>query len=224
MDKFSDNKIIDSWHKNAETWIAAVREGEIESRIQVTNQAIINTVLKRSPNTALDVGCGEGWLTRALEKAKVKTLGIDAVEELISQAQAFGVGRFRQLTYEQLSLTTLAQTFDVLVCNFSLIGHESVIHLFKQAPSLLNKKGAFIVQTVHPLVGCGSGDYQDGWREGSWDGFGDGFCDPAPWYFRTMESWRNLFVDNGFMLNEISEPMHPGSNVPVSVIFTGTCL
>lgn len=65
IDPLSDAKIVDSWH-NAAPWTAAVREGRIESRSLITNRAIIETVLRRSPATVLDIGCGEGWLVREL--------------------------------------------------------------------------------------------------------------------------------------------------------------
>jgi SAM-dependent methyltransferase len=56
----SDAKIIDSWHRNAIPWIAAIREGQIDSRKLVTNNAIVDVVISRSPNSILDIGCGEG--------------------------------------------------------------------------------------------------------------------------------------------------------------------
>jgi hypothetical protein len=70
-------------------------------------------------------------------------------------------------------------------------------------------------------MSCGEPPYRDGWRQGSWAGCGDGFSEPAPWYFRTLESWVRLFADNGFRLHEIREPFHPHTGKPASVIFTG---
>jgi 2-polyprenyl-3-methyl-5-hydroxy-6-metoxy-1,4-benzoquinol methylase len=221
MNKSSDQKIVDSWEKNVKPWVTAVREGEIESRLLVTNKAIIDAVLERAPETVLDVGCGEGWLVRELAKAGVNSLGVDVVPELIEYAKKEGGGRFRSLSFEELSPDILKEKFDVIVCNFSLLGDESVIHLFQQAPSLLNEGGSIIVQTIHPVAGCEEGKYEDGWREGSWAGFSDKFCDPAPWYFRTLETWKALFVENGFRLSEILQPLNPKTKMPASVVFIG---
>ena len=44
VDPLSDAKIIDSWHKNAAPWTAAVRDNQIESRRLVTNQAIVDAI------------------------------------------------------------------------------------------------------------------------------------------------------------------------------------
>jgi hypothetical protein len=86
-------------------------------------------------------------------------------------------------------------------------------------PSLLDVGGALIVQTVHPIIAGGDLPYVDGWRTGSWAGFSDDFADPAPWYFRTLESWVKLFVDSGFRLREMREPLHPTTQKPASALF-----
>ena len=212
--------------KNVQAWVTAVGENEIESRVLVTNQSIVNVILKQAPKTVLDIGCGEGWLSRELGKSGINTLGIDIVPELITHAKKKGTGRFRILSYEQVSAESVGEKFDVIVCNFSLLGKESVLHVFKQVPHLLNESGFFIIQTIHPLIASSgnkvsNNDNKDGWRQGSWTGFNQDFCDPAPWYYRTLESWKALFIDNGFKLSEILEPRYPITKKTVSIIFIG---
>jgi len=217
----SDEQIMDSWKNNVEPWVSAIQNEEIESRLLVTNQAILSTIIERAPKTVLDVGCGEGWLARELVKQGIDVLGVDAVPEFIEYAGKEGVGRFKTLSYEDLSADVLLEKFDIVVCNFSLLGKDSVYHVFGQVSSILEKNGVFIVQTIHPIAGCGDDKYEDGWREGSWVGFSKKFCDPAPWYFRKLETWKTLFTANGFRLSEILEPLNPKTGVPASVIFIG---
>jgi 2-polyprenyl-3-methyl-5-hydroxy-6-metoxy-1,4-benzoquinol methylase len=221
MQNSSEDRIIASWQNNVQAWVAAIRNGEIASRTLVTNQAIVDAVLQHQPKTVLDIGCGEGWLVRELASRDMDVLGIDAVPEFIELARQTGAGRFRTLAYEDITVEILKEKYDVVVCNFSLLGKESVEHLFQHIPSLLNKGGALIVQTLHPVAACGDQAYQDGWREGSWAGFSDQFCDPAPWYFRTNESWQALFEDYGFVLTQIHEPISLKTHLPASIIFIG---
>lgn len=218
-DNPSDARIVDSWYKNASPWTDAVRGNQIETRRLVTNSAIIDAVLSRTPRTVLDIGCGEGWLVRSLADHGVRATGLDVVPSLIEQARHAGGGEFRVMSYEQIAAGEIDITVDVVVANFSLIGKESVEGVVRRAPELLTEKGALIIQTLHPVVAGAGLPYEDGWRDGSWTGFGDAFSDPAPWYFRTLESWKTLLRDAQFKSIEVREPMHPGTRQPASVIF-----
>jgi SAM-dependent methyltransferase len=217
-----DKKIIDSWGKNTAPWVTAVREGEIASRLLVTNRAIVDAVRSRAPATGIDIGCGEGWLVRALDG--VAMIGVDVVPGLVEAARAAGGGDFRVMSYEEIAQGRLNLALDVAICNFSLLGDESVAGLFRAAPTYLKPGGTLIVQTMHPLVACGDAPYADGWREGSWAGFNAGFTDPPPWYFRTLTSWVRLFSDHGFGNLELHEPLHPVSGKPASLILMGSIL
>ena len=218
-DPLSDARIVDSWLKNASPWTTAVRENQIASRALVTNKAIVDAVLSRSPRTVLDIGCGEGWLARALAEHGVSAVGVDVVPALIEQARKAGGGEFRISSYEDIAAGRLDVSVDLVVANFSLIGKESVEGVIRRAPSLLNSGGSLVIQTLHPVASCGDESYADGWRTGSWAGFSEKFSDPAPWYFRTMESWETLLADSGFRILETREPVHPETGKPASVIF-----
>ncbi|MFN3792666.1 methyltransferase domain-containing protein [Massilia sp.] len=219
MTAHTDASIIDSWSRNTDPWTAAVRGGEIASRVLVTNAAIVDTVRAYAPASAVDLGCGEGWLVRALPE--VAMIGVDASAGLVEQARKAGGGEFRQLSYEVIAAGGLPLAVDAAICNFSLIGDEAVRGLLRAAPSYLRSGGHFIVQTVHPLMACGDAPYADGWRDGSWDGFSSSFTDPAPWYFRTVSSWLALFEEHGLRVVEMREPLHPQTAKPVSLILVG---
>lgn len=221
-DLLSDVEIIDAWHANAAPWTSAVRDGDIESRRLITDDAIVDAVFSRSPQSVLDVGCGEGWLARALSSKGIQVTGIDVVPELIELAQKAGGGEFRVASYEDISAGKLDLTADLVVCNFSLIGKESVDGIIAAAKSLLNPGGTLIVQTLHPLVACGDQAYADGWRPGSWAGFSEDFVRPAPWYFRTLASWVQLFTTHGWHLEDVREPVHPKTGRPASILFVAS--
>lgn len=214
-----EEAILRAWHGNARPWADAVRERRIENRRLVTDGAIVEAVLAQSPRRVIDLGCGEGWLARALAARGVQVLGIDAVPALVDAARQQGGGRFEVMTYEQLGAGGLQAKADVVVCNFSLLGHVSTDAVLAAVPDLLEPGGVLLVQTLHPPAACGELPYRDGWREGSWAGCGDGFGDAAPWYFRTLGGWLDTFTASGLRLLRIEEPLHPDSGKPASILF-----
>jgi 2-polyprenyl-3-methyl-5-hydroxy-6-metoxy-1,4-benzoquinol methylase len=218
-DPLSDARIVESWHRNAAPWTTAVRAHEIESRRLVTDRAILDVIHEHAPRTLLDLGCGEGWLIRALGGTGMRLIGVDVVPELIDRANHAGGGEFHVASYESIAAGDFRFTADVVVCNFSLLGKESVEATCAAVRALLTPGGVLIVQTLHPLVVCGDLPYRDGWRAGSWQGFNNQFCDPPPWYFRTLSGWISLFRDAGLCLQSLREPVHPVSARPASVIF-----
>jgi 2-polyprenyl-3-methyl-5-hydroxy-6-metoxy-1,4-benzoquinol methylase len=214
-----DRQIIDSWHKNAGAWSVAIQTQQIASRQLVTNRSIIDAVVSRNAHTVVDIGCGEGWLTRELTILGMNVLGVDVVPTFIDRSQTIGTGRFTVAAYSEIARGQLGEKFDLAVANFSLFGDKSVTSLFKSFRSILNPHGTVIVQTLHPIVACGDLPYLDGWRASSWAGFSDDFTDPAPWYFRTLATWVELFTANGLTITEIREPINPQTGKPAAAIF-----
>lgn len=217
----SEQRIVEAWLRNAAPWTAAVRERRIESRRLVTDRAIVDSVLARSPQRVLDIGCGEGWLARELAQNAVHVHGVDVAPELIARAREAGGGRFEVMSYEAIADGAISDRYDVCVCNFSLLGENSVERLINAIPILLTPTGVLIVQTLHPLIACGEHAYRDGWREGSWSGIGDGFGEAAPWYLRTLETWINVYTNAGLQIVALHEPVHPATAKPVSLILVG---
>jgi 2-polyprenyl-3-methyl-5-hydroxy-6-metoxy-1,4-benzoquinol methylase len=216
---FSDAMILESWHKNAAPWTAAVRLRQIASRRLVTDQAIVEAVMARAPRSVLDIGCGEGWLCRTLAALGVETTGVDAVPELVAEAQRAGPGTFRVHSYESIAAGDLPDPVEAAVCNFSLLGKESVEGIVQAAPRMMLPGGRFVIQTLHPVTASTAEPYHDGWRRGSWVGFDAAFTEPAPWYFRTMASWLQLLRTSRLQLLDMREPIHPETRQAISVIF-----
>lgn len=221
-DQRSDAQVLRSWSANVAPWTDAVRQRKIESRNLVTDDAIVGVVTGLRPRTVLDLGCGEGWLARRLSETGAQVTGVDAIPGLIAQARSGGGGEFFTASYEELASGALDIVVDAVVANFSLIGKEAVDNIVKAVPVFLNPGGAFIIQTLHPHVTTGELAYADGWREGSWAGFGPEFTDPAPWYFRTLATWVSLLVSSGLRVTDILEPIDSRTGRPASMILVAS--
>jgi SAM-dependent methyltransferase len=200
----TSDRISKSWIANADAWTSAVRERRIESRRVATDAAILTAVRDQNPQTVLDLGCGEGWLARALEGIEVT--GIDGSPALIEAAKRLGGGEFHAMSYGELP--SLERTFDVAVANFSLF-EEDIHALLASIPA-----PTLVVQTAHPSFAA-----EDGWQVETFASFEGAFREPMPWYFRTLASWTAAFERAGFGLVETREPEHPETGKALSMIY-----
>ncbi|MDR8389209.1 class I SAM-dependent methyltransferase [Pseudomonas sp. Fig-3] len=212
-----ESTLLQSWHHNAQSWIEAIRTGTLESRLKVTNQAIILAVLGRQPERVLDLGCGEGWLLRALTERGIEAVGVDGDATLVEAARAVGSSRVYLASYEELAQAKvdIGSDYNVICANFALL-HQDIVPLLAAMNALLAPGGTLVIQTLHPWV-MAADDYQDGWREETFTGF-KGQWQPMPWYLRTLSSWLNALDMAGFRLAGLQEPQHPQSAMPQSLL------
>jgi 2-polyprenyl-3-methyl-5-hydroxy-6-metoxy-1,4-benzoquinol methylase len=209
--------LLQSWQRNARSWIEAIRTGAIESRQQVTDQAILLAILGRQPERVLDLGCGEGWLLRELHRRGLQAVGVDGDATLVEAARAAGSAPVHLASYEALvdGAVDIGRDYDLICANFALL-HQDIIPLLAAMHALLVPGGALLIQTLHPWT-VAAGSYQDGWREETFSGV-EGQWQPMPWYFRTLSSWLNALDMAGLQLAALQEPQHPQSPVPQSLL------
>jgi 2-polyprenyl-3-methyl-5-hydroxy-6-metoxy-1,4-benzoquinol methylase len=214
-----DDHLARSWEVNAQRWVEAVRGGAIESRRDATDRAIVDLVLSLAPRSALDVGCGEGWLCRALASHSIRVVGIDGSERLVEAARALGGAEYHQLDYrtlESASPTVLSRTFDVVVFNFALLQDDHRA-LFRALRDRLAPGGVIVIQTLHPWMARGDNPYENGWRTENFMSLGTGW-QPMPWYFRTLASWVDELRAAGCVVVDVQEPTRSGESMPISLI------
>jgi 2-polyprenyl-3-methyl-5-hydroxy-6-metoxy-1,4-benzoquinol methylase len=209
-------RLLASWHDNAATWTAAVRSGAIESRRLATDAAILGAVQRRRPQKVLDLGCGEGWLVRALAAQGLAAIGVDGSGPLVEAAARAG-GSFLRLSYAELVAAPerCGEGFDLVVANFALF-EENILPLLVALRRTMTADGWLLVQTLHPLAT--GPPYEDGWRTEDFCGFGDWAWTPMPWYFRTLGSWVGVLREAGFALHGLQEPAHPQERRPLSLL------
>ncbi|RAJ25158.1 ubiquinone/menaquinone biosynthesis C-methylase UbiE [Gelidibacter algens] len=215
-----ETTIKTSWEINAERWIKVMDNQEIASRI-FTNEAVVNLLKNSKANKILDIGCGEGWLTRAITNMGKTGIGIDATAILLENAKEKGKETYYHLSYKDLSEgKKLAEApFEAIVFNFCIYQNEELIPLLKKLRESLTITGEIIIQTMHPFFLIqNSLPYTSQWIPDSWKGLSGNFSDGHAWYARTFEGWLDDFQKAGLILNEIIEVTNQDLT-PVSVIF-----
>lgn len=198
-----------------------MRGGAIESRRVATDAAILEAVLSRRPDRVLDLGCGEGWLVRALAERGLAAVGVDGSAPLIEAAVRAGGGSFLCLSYGELIAepTRCGGEFDLVVANFALMDAD-IAPLLAALRRIMTADATLLIQTLHPRAA--GAPYEDGWRSEDFRGFGGGVWTAMPWYFRTLESWLATLRDGGFALHGLAEPRHPADGRKLSLLLEAT--
>lgn len=213
---------LDSWNYNASSWIDIVRSRTIRSRAVATDSAIVAALSRLRPQRVLDVGCGEGWLMRRLrDELGCEITGVDGCSELIAASTMAGSGRAILASYAEIEARPecVEPTYDVAVCNFSLLDEE-IAGLLGVLAQTLADRGALVIQTVHPWAGCGDHPYKDGWRTERFESFGTGPWVPMHWYYRTLGTWVTLLTAGPYFVETVEEPIDPDTGRPLSLLIT----
>lgn len=201
-------EILDSWNKNAGEWIKVIQNDAIPSR-KFTNKAILEMVSELDGKKMVDIGCGEGWLTREMGKLGWEATGLDAIESLVLEAQKKSDESFHVLTYEEIidGKPMPNAPFDAAVFNFCLYLKEGLQQLLTHTLQQLSPNGTLVIQTLHPFFLVQNGlPYESQWLADSWKGLPGNFTDGHSWYARTMEDWvaeLNRLENINFSMKEI---------------------
>ena len=101
----------------------------------------------------LDIGCGAGILSEALQQSGAEVTGIDLAEEAITAARSHAAAQERDIEYQTISAEALAEerpgSYD-LVCCLEMLEHvpdpESIVHACAQ---LVRPGGDLVFSTIN---------------------------------------------------------------------------
>ena len=202
------------WAESAPDWIdtdQAVRTGMLD-------RWMLDSLGDVSGKSIIDIGCGEGRFSRLLSQLGATVTGVDLTEAFIERARSLASEDETYLIDNAETLQAiedkkfgLAVSYIVLV---DLFDYHSAINA---AYRVLRPGGRFIVCNIHPMRSSVPG----GWiKQGDRKLFFpvDNYTDEGPREFtwwgrqfvnmhRTLASHISVFLDAGFTLSAIHEPV-----------------
>ncbi len=209
-------EILTAWKANGGSWIQAINQQELASRNAATNAAIINAINTHCPNSILDLGCGEGWLCRALVQSGRKVVGIDGVSSLIEDAiDKDQSGSYYCHDYDAIRKGALSQLgqFDIIAFNFALFEEQGTPTLLSQLRHHVVPTGSLVFQTV--ILG---NEESSGWHQEDWRALKRDFPAAFPWYYRTPDDWKATLQESGWNAVTMDRILHPESGASLSLI------
>jgi trans-aconitate methyltransferase len=157
---------------------------------------VVALLAPRAGERILDVGCGDGPLTKKLVEAGCEVVGIDASPAMIEAARAVGLDA-RVMDGQALRFEG---EFDAVFSNAAL-------HWMKQAGAVI----AGVRRALKPggrFVGEFGGDGNTATvlraLEAALQQRGLDFRTFNPWYFPSVEEYRNTLEAHGFVVNSIA--------------------
>ncbi|ADG99448.1 Methyltransferase type 11 [Segniliparus rotundus DSM 44985] len=203
-----------SYALNAEFWIDIIRRRRDRYRTELTDVAVLSMVGAREGLRALDAGCGEGYLSRALAERGAHVVGVDSAAELVEAARLEAARLRLDVEHRVADIGDLpaefSDVFDVVVFNHVVNDLEDPAPAFAEAARVLRPGGRAVVLMLHPCFTRQGVAVQEYFANDSacrcFDV--DGVKSPVPvtYWLRPLESYSALLVEAGFAVTGLQEP------------------
>ena len=139
----------EAWNAAAHDWAHRIREG-MGGRVHL-HDASIYELLPPPRGLTLDVGCGEGRLTRELSARGYEVVGVDASTALVEEARsADPSGRYEVASIDSLPFADGAAGLAVCV---NVLPHVDDLQAAgAELARVLAPGGTFLIGTIHPVA------------------------------------------------------------------------
>jgi SAM-dependent methyltransferase len=193
-----------AWNEGASAWVERVREG-----LSHPHDASIRDLLPPPAGLTLDVGCGEGRLTRDLRALGYDVVGFDRSEALVEEARrADPDGRYDIAEIEALPVGD--GEAQLLLCVNVLPHVVELEPAVRELARVLGGGATAVVGLLHPVAVAGT--YDDDADELRLSGYFDQEAHGVPLgdhhvfhQHRTIEQYVRAFLAAGFVLADLRE-------------------
>lgn len=169
----------------------------------------------------LDLGCGYGWHCHyAIEQGAREAIGIDLSEKMLAEAKRRNPSshiHYHQMAIEEIDFPP--NSFDIVLSSLAFHYIESFSEICRRVNTCLKNGGTFIFSVEHPIfTAYGSQDWfygEDGqklhWPVDRY--FSEGkrkalfLGESITKYHKTLTTYINSLLENGFVINGLTEPM-----------------
>jgi SAM-dependent methyltransferase len=205
-----------AWERNAERWIAWARAEGHDSYWRGNRDRFLE-LLPAPPARVLDLGCGEGRLSRDLKALGYDVVGVDRSPTLVAAAREADPS-LEVHQADACALPFAAGTFDLVIAFMSLQDLDDLPGAVREAARVLADGGRLCFSIVHPLNSAGEfesreddaafvirGTYLDEtYYSDSVER--DGYEMEFASLHRPLEAYVRALADAGFLIEDLREP------------------
>lgn len=141
------------WEEHAEEWAAWAREPDHDSFWHFNGQAFLS-LLPAAPQRVLDLGCGEGRLSRELKRLGHSVVGIDAAPTMVRLAREQDPeGDYRVADAAELPFPD--NSFEVVAAFMALMDVDDMSGAVSESARVLQSGGHLVMAVSHPINDAG---------------------------------------------------------------------
>jgi len=142
-------KLRHAWEKNAPDWVRWAREPGHDSYWRFHRERFL-ALLPEPGRLTLDVGCGEGRVTRDLREVGHAVVGVDSSETMIAAAREADIAG-EYVVADAASLPFPDGHADLVVAFMSLMDVDDMPRSVGELARVLEPGGRLAVAVVHPI-------------------------------------------------------------------------
>ena len=202
-----------AWEAGASAWVSFARDDSKKA-----HDAAICELLPPPAGLTLDVGCGEGRLTRMLKLLGYETIGFDRSEALVDEARrADPDSRYEVAAIDSLPVPDGEAALAVCV---NVLPHVAELDdALHELARVLRPDGSLVLGLLHPVMLAGVYDEEtDSLRVSR---YFDAQPEAVPLgdvqvhhHHRTLEGYLRALFSAGFALDDLREVAGPTGTLP----------
>jgi len=213
-------RMRDGWESQAGNWAELARTPGCDHSHEEINLPALLDLLPPPGRRTLDLGCGEGRLSRLLRSLGHRVAGADAAPTMVRLAVSHPAAPPAVLA-DAAALPFRDGAFDLVVAYMSLHDMDQMPDAVAEAARVLDRGGRLCLAIPHPVSSAGSFTSRDGAAPFTIAG---SYLDPAPddWVFerggirvafhserRPLEAYGRALETAGLLIEAIREPRAP---------------
>jgi SAM-dependent methyltransferase len=208
-----------AWEEHSQAFVAWARTQDHDSYWHFHRDLFLELVPPPGRRT-LDLGCGEGRLSRDLKKLGHAVVGVDASEAMVAAAREADPG-MEVHKADATALPFMEAAFDLIVAFMSLQDINDNAGAIREAGRVLESGGRFCLAIVHPLNSAGSFEGDEGDSPFTITG---SYLDPSYYHdnivrgglemdfvsaHRPLQAYTEALAGVGFLIERLREPALP---------------
>jgi SAM-dependent methyltransferase len=143
------------WDSEASNWVRVARAPGFDYFYETINRPALISLLPPPGRRTLDLGCGEGRVSRVMRELGHQVVGLDASPTMVGFALSHPAG-VPALAADAAAVPFGDETFDLVVAHLSMQDIDDMPTAISEAARVLAPSGRLYLAITHPTSTAGS--------------------------------------------------------------------